>query len=93
LKPSEIERKLNIVRDEQIPFDPAILLRLCSSFFPQHLLRDVDGVRQLQEVALEEYARQVAEPERADAAGTVYEKVAVWVARTTELRSRILLSR
>lgn len=83
IRPSEIESKLLLKRKAQKAFDPDILQEICrrSSILPD-LLKSIDGVRQLQELAVEEYARLVPEEQRADTAGTVYEKVALWVART-----------
>jgi hypothetical protein len=49
------------------------------------LIQEPDGVRQLQEFAYEEYAREVSEVERADPASSVYEKVALWVAKNHPL--------
>ena len=49
-------------------------------------MHDADGVRQLQEVAFEDYARRISESDRLDSAGTVYEKVALWVAEHYPIR-------
>lgn len=83
IRPSEIESKLLLKQRAQKAFDPDILQEICrrSSILP-NLLRSIDGVRQLQELAFEEYARLVPEEQRADTAGVLYEKVALWVART-----------
>ncbi len=85
VRPSEIETKLQLKQKPRKPFDPAFLKKICETFEAdvlQNLLYEPDGVRQLQELAFEEYARQVPEIERADSAGIVYEKVATWVATT-----------
>ncbi len=86
IRPSEIETRLQLKQKLRKPFDPAILKKICEmSFEPsvrESLFYEPDGVRQLQELAFEEYARRVPEIERADSAGSVYEKVATWVATT-----------
>ena len=85
VRPSEIETKLQLKQRPRKSFDPAFLKKICEAFEPdvfQNLLYEPHGVRQLQEIAFEEYARQVPEIERADSAGVVYEKVATWVATT-----------
>lgn len=81
IRPSEIEAKLQLKRKPQKAFDPKSLEAICaSSNISPEFLQDIDGVRQLQELAFEEYARLVPEAERTDTAGSVYEKVALWVA-------------
>lgn len=82
LRPSEIEARLQLKVGHRQHFDPRVLESICAATkISPELLEDADGVRQLQELALEEYARSVPEAERADTAGTVYEKVALWVAK------------
>jgi transcriptional regulator with XRE-family HTH domain len=86
IRPSDIESKLHLRRRRQRAFDIKLVENLCGTpTFPLHLLQSPDGIRQLQELAYEEYARAVDESDRADEAGTVYERVAIWVARTHPL--------
>lgn len=82
MRPSEIEARLQLKRERQRSFSSDILDRICAAAkITPALLENTDGVRQLQELAFEEYARSVAETERADTAASVYEKVALWVAK------------
>jgi Zn-dependent peptidase ImmA (M78 family)/transcriptional regulator with XRE-family HTH domain len=86
VRPSEIEAKLALKRGSRRKgFELTLLKRICASSFPTDLLMSPDGVRQLQELAFEEYARATEEAERADPPGSVYEKVAAWVADTYPL--------
>lgn len=82
LRPSDIEKQLRIERKARRQFDPKKLQRICSvARIGEDLLRSPDGTRHLQELALEEYAREVPEPDRADSSAAVYEKVALWAAQ------------
>jgi transcriptional regulator with XRE-family HTH domain len=86
IRPSNIEANLQLRRRRQRSFDTKLVEQICGTpSFPLHLLNSPEGVRQLQELAYEEYARAVEESDRADEAGTVYEHVAVWVARAHPL--------
>jgi len=85
MRPSEIEAQLTLKKGPKKRFDPRILRDICGKIFPLDLLRGPDGVRQLQEFAFEEYARRVTEVERADSAAHVYEKVALWAAKSHPL--------
>jgi Zn-dependent peptidase ImmA (M78 family)/transcriptional regulator with XRE-family HTH domain len=84
-RPTEIEARLKLKQRPKKVFESRLLREMCGKVFPLELLREPDGVRQLQELAFEEYARGVTEVERADSAGHVYEKVALWVAKTHPL--------
>lgn len=84
-RPSEIEGRLKLKQKPKKAFDPRVLRDICGKLFPLDLLREPDGVRQLQEFAFEEYARGVTESERASSAAHVYEKVALWVAKAYPL--------
>lgn len=81
VRPSAIEARLALKERSRKPFGTAILERILTSSSTRDLLGTPDGVRQLQELAFEEYAREVPEGERVDSAGGVYEKVALWVAK------------
>lgn len=82
MRPSEIETRLQLKRERQKSFSSDVLVRICAAAkITPALLENTDGVRQLQELAFEEYARSVPEAERADTAASVYEKVALWVAK------------
>jgi Zn-dependent peptidase ImmA (M78 family)/transcriptional regulator with XRE-family HTH domain len=87
IRPSDLEAKLQLKRKDKKPFDPKTLKKICAS---QKIMPDVlstaDGVRQLQVFAFEEYAGLVAESDRRDTAGGVYEKVALWVAEEYPLK-------
>ncbi len=85
-RPSDVEAALQLRQQRQQAFDPKLVEAICGApTFPRHLLDSPEGVRQLQELAFEEYARAVEESDRADGAGVVYERVAVWVARAHPL--------
>jgi Zn-dependent peptidase ImmA (M78 family)/transcriptional regulator with XRE-family HTH domain len=86
IRPSEIEARVKLKQKVRKRFDPLIVKKSIGNF-PEPLLREPDGVRQLQELAFEEYARQVPEIERADSAAQVYERVAIWIAETYPLAS------
>jgi Zn-dependent peptidase ImmA (M78 family)/transcriptional regulator with XRE-family HTH domain len=81
VRPTDVEARLKLKQRPRKAFDPKALKRICGAALPLRLLDEPDGVRQLQEFAYEEYARGVSEIERADPASSVYEKVALWVAR------------
>jgi Zn-dependent peptidase ImmA (M78 family) len=85
IRPSDIEAQLQLRRQRKRSFDSKLIEQLCDTTFPLHLLDSPEGVRELQQLAFEKYASVVAESDRADEAGTVYERVAVWVARTRPL--------
>jgi len=72
-RPSEIEARLKLKQKLKKPFEARVLGEMCGKIFPLELLREPDGVRQLQELAFEEDARGVTEAERADSAAHVYE--------------------
>jgi Zn-dependent peptidase ImmA (M78 family)/transcriptional regulator with XRE-family HTH domain len=88
MRPSDLEEKLQLKKRAKKAFDPKGLKKICATakIVPE-LLTTADGVRQLQELAFEEYARLVPEAERRDTAGGIYEKVALWVASEYPIRS------
>ncbi len=85
VRPTDIEAKLKLKQRPRKGFDPKTLRTICGPVLPVRLIQEPDGVRQLQEFAYEEYAREVPEVERADPASSVYEKVALWVAKNHPL--------
>lgn len=85
VRPTDIEARLRLKEKAKKEFDAHILKNICGKLVPVSSLNEIDGVRQLQEFAFEEYARTVPEVERRDTAAHVYEKVAVWVAETYPL--------
>lgn len=85
VRPSDIEGRIKLKRKTKKVFETKTLTGICQKSFPPEVLRDADGVRQLQEVAFEEYARGIPEVERGSSAADVYEAVALWIAATHPL--------
>lgn len=86
VRPSDIEKQLRIERKARRQFDPKKLQRICSvAKIGEERLRNPDGIRHLQELALAEYAAEVPEPDRADSSASIYEKVALWAAKNYEM--------
>lgn len=82
-KPGEIAKALGLrKRTGSVRFTPARLVEIVERGLPKdwHTKADPDMVRLLQEEAYADYTVQIAEEDRADACGAVYERVAVWVA-------------
>jgi len=82
-KPSALAKELGV--DEEggsVPFDdgwlPEIAARAMPPGWQEHA--DAESVRLLQAVAFADYVTRIADDERSDSPGAVYEKVAVWVA-------------
>ncbi len=88
VRPSAIALRLGLTKGRATAgFEASWLPGVAKRCFPSdwHRSASPETVRLLQEEALTEYVRRVPEGNQSDDVGTVYEKVAVWVARAYPL--------
>lgn len=88
VRPSAVAQRLGLSKEQEShEFEVSWLPGLVKRYLPSdwHRSASPETVRLLQEAAVTEYVRRVPEGNQSDDVGAVYEKAAVWVARTYPL--------